>query len=303
MRFMFLSKESHLLALQAKVRVERVIYESLRNGSQSYIDLSVEWSSHRGFGCDNFYKLKIFPKKGGGCVIHHRGGLSIDYEQDIESVGMQLLFHYTKLLDIEFLGIELCVISPGFVHMLREQLSGLTLQANNFSLCIDDNLVILSLIPLIKNHSSSILFSNLEDGVLPTLVSEVFDYESVRITRNLSVNKADLFDEQLCNLQASRLFVSSPHITSHSINYLIRQWFAGEREISLINITINKPLDWDELFNGIDPSNITLLGIGNLGAGGIHDGKLNFDHGVLSVFLCGTGCILKSLPTTNLHYE
>ncbi|CAJ0593695.1 unnamed protein product [Cylicocyclus nassatus] len=259
MRFMLLSRESYFLASQAKITVFvfKVHYEK----KNQCLVLSIAWAKHGEESydwCYSWYEVKILQRSAGGSVIIHKKDRRIYCEHDADSVGMQVLFHYTKLFDVQDVEIEDLVMSSGLYCMLHGQLNGLTLHAKRFTLCIGDNQLISSLVPFLPSFSSIIITYAFKNGILTTISSDVFDHEAIRTAQYLDTTdfSADLSDKQICNLKASGLHVYSPHITSRSINRMIHQWFKGEREIDFIEIDTDGDLSWNQLLNEIDPRRI-----------------------------------------------
>ncbi|CAJ0593673.1 unnamed protein product [Cylicocyclus nassatus] len=288
MRFMLLSRESYFLASQAKIKVFKVQY---RGRNQCHI-LSIAWAKHEKESY-SWYEVEILQNSAEGSVIIDSKGRRIYCENDADSVGMQVLFHYTKLFDVQDVEIEELVMSSGLYCMLHGQLDGLTLHAKRFTLSTNDNQLISSLIPFLPSHLSSIVIYTVHlslNVITTTISSDVFEHEAVRTARELNTESfsADLSDKQICNLKASTLCVSSPHITSRSINQMILQWFKGEREINLIAISTNGDLSWSQLLNEIDPERIQ--------AGSPHGNPdvvakvLHSDHGNIYIAVCDNYC-------------
>ncbi|CAJ0593372.1 unnamed protein product [Cylicocyclus nassatus] len=300
MRFMCLSKECYSLASRAKAKVERVMYW-YRSHTLGFeppcVHVSITWESVSGFGYDG-YVVEIYEHGTTQSVLRRLRGAQIRYDQDFESVAVRLLVHYTKILNVRIVLINQSVMTPGFARALRGQLSTSTLQAKRFGLSTEDGSLISVLLPYLPFHSSSILISNLNhDNV--TLGTDIFDHEAIRTAQEFfsSTFKADIYDEQLGKLQASNLGVRSPHITSHSINELILEWFRGERQIAYFRISTDKLLQWDDLLNGANAADVKSV-VDAIGGSGVGEVLLHSKYGNLFVRMSAHFCELRRVSST-----
>ncbi|CAJ0593374.1 unnamed protein product [Cylicocyclus nassatus] len=260
MRFMLSSKESYNLVSQAKFKVDLIRYQyraagasmsDMFIGSRIIDGASINFEVEPTYGEE--YEVKIRHRIDGGSVVLRWGEILNCYEEDFQSVAMQLLFRYMKLFDVEELKIEQPFEVSETARALYVHL-GSTLRAKDITIDTWDISFLRLIIPFLPSHLSWLTIK-VSNHNLPVISSNVFEHEVIRTARTLKVESinADLFDKQLCDLQASDLDINSSHITSRSVNRLIHQWLQGQREIEFFYVVSDQPLAWDELLMGIDP--------------------------------------------------
>ncbi|CAJ0593373.1 unnamed protein product [Cylicocyclus nassatus] len=283
MRFMLLSRESFLLASKARIKMERIQLEAKRANAVFPVNNMCLIVLRNIPGSYEEYKFNFFPDSMGGCIVQRSGARSVHYDQDYEFTAIEILFHFTDFLNVQFLEIILHFLTPGVAHALK-MFSTSTLLAERFKLVTSDSSIIHKLLPYVGRNTFSIEITGAPS-------TEFFDYEVVQTVQDLHVyQKAELFDEQLSRLQATSLSISSPHINSFSINGLITQWLRGERTIVCMRFCTTKMFLWDILLEGIDPAKIE-----DVDVPGEFDitKSLHSGHGNLRIRNSGGYCELK----------
>ncbi|KAL6729821.1 hypothetical protein Aduo_000840 [Ancylostoma duodenale] len=270
--FMFLSKEC--LTLASKLKTEACALMLQHSSFQAVLkknalDVVVYYippdatsipNSHRP------YRLTFVEDEEGGCVVKRVRGKKGKFTRDgvrynnetHSSAAIRTFIQLSKGLKAEQLSVEVDAMDPGLERTLKEQSAGPTISCKSFLIRTLER----ALPPLLLPHLApgcklQVYNYPIQEPGDIFINTAFFDTDVMRAAPSFDTETyTGITDEQIALLQARRLYMRAPYVSSCGINKLLLQWLESKRIISGIGLIETKALNRDQVLEGVDPSKI-----------------------------------------------
>ncbi|CAJ0603865.1 unnamed protein product [Cylicocyclus nassatus] len=272
---MFLSKECYDLVRKIKPKVDIQLEDAAFSASTKQrklaknhgVELHIYWRKPGAEFVHDYPLVFVKDSEEGCCVqrlIFEKGKLckrpGTRYSSNTTTAATKAMFWLSKVLNIQATTVSMPSPNANLRAVLAEQSSSQKIAKENFTVITDNEpLVTVDFLRFLKRGCGvSVVMKNGSTELFRGV--ELFDHEIFQCARKITFHgwKAELKDDQLINLAAEEICITSPYITSGAINKLILEWLDGKRRISSIRLGEMQTLDLKIILRNVDPTAIML---------------------------------------------